>query len=347
MGVMSRLALVSLAISSLFLVQRQTLQPSPLLQAMNQVSENRLRANLSFLSSDALEGRGTPSRGLDVAAEFIASRFREAGLTPIGDNGYFQTGEVSVRGQSEKGHAYNVVGMLKGVDPKLNDTYILVTAHYDHLGMRTQGEGDLIYNGANDDGSGTVGVIELSQAMSKLKPKRSIIFMTYFGEERGGLGSRWYANHPLVPIAKTIANINLEQIGRTDDSEGKRVDELSMTGYDYSNLGEMMNSVSKEVGIKITKHPVNSDAFFFRSDNATLAGYGVPAHTVCTAFVYPDYHALSDTWDKVDYANEARILRGLLAALNSIASSDVEPKWNADNPKAARYYEAWKKTHGG
>lgn len=345
---MFRLAIpLLLALATSTGAQRQTLQPAPLQQAIDRVSEDSLRANLSFLSSDLLEGRGTPSPGLDIAAEFIASRFRAAGLEPIGDEGYFQIGTSASRGQQAAITAKNVIGLLKGSDPRLADTYIIISAHYDHLGKNGKDEGDTIYNGANDDGSGTVGVIELANAVRYAKPKRSIIFMTYYGEERGGLGSRFYANHPLRPLSKTIANINLEQIGRTDDLEGKRENELSMTGFDYSDLGATLNKASIEQGVKVTMHPRNSDAFFFRSDNATLAGFGVPAHTVCTAFEYPDYHGLADTWDKVDYANEARVLKGLVAGVLAVANSATEPKWNEKNSKASRYLEAWKKSHGG
>jgi Zn-dependent M28 family amino/carboxypeptidase len=171
--------------------------------------------------------------------------------------------------------------------------------------------------------------------------------VTYYGEERGGFGSRYYAEHPAISIANTIANINLEQIGRTDDSEGPRKDELSMTGFDYSDLGPMLNASGQKVGIKVTGHPRNSDAFFNRSDNATLARFGVPAHTVCTAFVYPDYHGPADTWDKVDYANTARVLRGVAVGLLDLANSDQAPKWTESNPKTAAYVKAWKEHHPG
>lgn len=311
------------------------------------IDEDSLRGNLSFLSSDLLEGRGTPSRGLDLAAEFIASRFRSIGLEAVGDDGYFQTVDWPLRGDGPKtAKVRNVIGVLRGSDPKLKDTYIILSAHYDHLGIR-QREGDSIYNGANDDGSGTVGVIELAKALKLAKLKRSIIFMTYFGEERGDLGSGWYGKHPVVPLAKTIANINLEQIGRTDDTEGRRVGELSMTGFDYSDLGKLLNRSAERVGIRVTMHPRNSDAFFFRSDNATMAGEGVVAHTVCTAFEYPDYHQVSDTWDKVDYHNEARVLCGIAIGVMDLANSPGEPHWNPNNPKAARYLKAWQEMHKG
>ena len=111
---------------------------------------------------------------------------------------------------------------------------------------------DKIFNGANDDGSGTVSVIEIAAALSKLKqrPKRSIVFMTVFGEEKGLLGSRYYGRHPIFPIEKTVADVNLEQIGRTDDSEGPQVGTCAMTGFDFSDVGEIFKAAGDLVGIK-------------------------------------------------------------------------------------------------
>ena len=171
------------------------------------------------------------------------------------------------------------------------------TAHYDHLGNNPNLPGpDKIHNGANDDGSGTVSVLEIAAALSHLKkkPKRSFVFMTVFGEEKGLLGSRYYGRHPLVPIEKTIAGINLEQVGRTDDSEGAQVGSCAMTGFDFSDLGEIFKAAGDLMGIKVYKHPVNSDAYFGRSDNQALADQGVPAHTLSVAYEFPDYHQVGD-----------------------------------------------------
>lgn len=315
--------------------------------ALDMISANGLRGNLSFLASDLLEGRGTPSRGLDLAAEYIAAQFRKAGLEPAGDDGYFQTTTVPVRGTDQTAKVRNVIGILRGSDPILKDTYVLVTAHYDHLGMNPNLTGDTIYNGANDDGSGTVSVIELANALASLKvrPKRSLVFMTFYGEERGGLGSRYYGKNPIFPIEKTIADVNLEQVGRTDDTEGPRVSAASMTGFDFSDVGTIFQAAGKAVGVEVSKHPRNSDAFFSRSDNQSLADQGVPAHTLCTAYIYPDYHRVSDHWDKVDYDNMAKVDRMVGLGLLMIADSTEEPHWNPDNPKAARYLTAWQERH--
>jgi hypothetical protein len=319
--------------------------------AVDRVSADELRGRLSFLASDLLEGRATPSRGLEIAAEYIASEFRRAGLEPIGDSGYFQNATVTIRrrggGEDETAQARNVAGILRGSDPVLKETYILVTAHYDHIGKR-EGEGDTIFNGANDDGSGVVGVIEMASVLAKMqpRPKRSIVFMTFFGEERGLLGSRYYGKNPLVPLEKTIAQINLEQIGRTDDSEGARVGAANLTGFDYSDVGAVLTRAGELTGVRLEKHPTASDAYFGRSDNQALADLGIPAHTVSVAYAFPDYHQVGDHWEKVDYANLAKIVRMLTAGVVLLAERPTPPAWNPNQPKAARYRKIWQERYG-
>lgn len=324
-------------------------------QLLSIISADALRGHLSFLASDALGGRGTPSPGLDIAAEYIASQFRAAGLEPLGDDGYFQTADWRVIAPERERAQYanapaplvvrNVVGLLRGSDPQLSKTYVLVTAHYDHLGIREGKGDDPIFNGANDDGSGTVSVIELARAFAtqKERPKRSIVFMTVFGEEHGLVGSRYYGKHPLVPVADTVADINLEQIGRTDDSEGPQVRAAAVTGADFSEVGDVLRKAGELTGIKITRHPVNSDRYFAFSDNQALADLGVPAHTISVAYEFPDYHGAADTWDKIDYANMAEIDRTVALAILTIANDPKAPRWNADNPKTAKYVEAARK----
>ncbi|MFN0112498.1 MAG: M28 family peptidase [Blastocatellia bacterium] len=371
--------------------------------ALDRISENSLRGHLSFIASDALEGRATPSRGLDIAAEYIAAQFRRAGLEPAGDanaageKSFFQTahwvltknGEIfdaatkdgSVRmrmrppqveqltqagviiktppigdqptaGNKEESLSFktsNVIGILRGSDPVLKDTYVLVTAHYDHIGATAAMAGtDTINNGANDDGSGTVSVIELASALAKMKtpPKRSIVFMTVFGEERGLLGSRYYGKNPVFPLDKTVADVNLEHVGRTDDVEGDKSNSATLTGFDFSDMGPIFKKAGELTGINVYKHEKNSDSFFGRSDNQAMADSGVPAHTLCVAFIFPDYHKVGDHWDKINYPNLAKTNRMVALALTMIANNPEAPKWNEANEKTKRYVDAWKKLQG-
>lgn len=466
--------------------------------AIDHIQPGPLRGDLSFLASDLLEGRDTPSRGLDIAAEYIAAQFRSAGLEPGGDDGYYQSARMEVSEPNREGFElnfshpearftadskeveigasaaldvsgapvfkldlndsslvggltaqqlegkvivtelvrgatanarsalaklreakpaaivtidrraasdgqqpgkrlidpempaartprirlagqdaarfyaalkagptddlatihlaaprqtpvtlHNVIGILRGTDPALKDTCVLLTAHYDHLGRLADGPGDRIYNGANDDGSGTVSVIEVARALATLRPhpRRSIVFMTFFGEEEGLVGSRYYARHPAWPVDKTIAQLNLEQVGRTDSSEGPQSSNATLTGFDYSDLSDYLSKAGELTGIKLYKHPHNSDLYFRQSDNLSLAEAGVPAHTLAVSFEFPDYHGLGDEWQKIDYDNMAKVDRMIAVVLVMVANSDEPVHWNEKNPKAAAFVKAWKERH--
>jgi len=236
----------------------------------------------------------------------------------------------------------NVIGLLRGSGPALKDTYVLITAHYDHLGIRDNGTPDHIFNGANDDGSGTASVIEIANALAALpaRPGRSIVFMTQFGEEKGDLGSRYYAQHPIFPLAKTIVDVNLEQVGRTDDLEGPRVGAFNLTGFDYTDLPAVFRRAGEQTGIQAIKHEKNSDAYFTRSDNAAFAEAGVPATTLSVAYDFPDYHKAGDEWPKLDYENMAKVDRTVALAAIDIANNPQAPKWDASNPKTERFVKA-------
>jgi len=471
---------------------------------INGISADSLRSNLSFLASDDLKGRYTPSPELDIAATFIAARFRNAGLEPLGDQDYFQVAHMvrrkpgaasgievhagnerieipaaaisigragaalnvaeaavvwvpsqdpallekvdisekvvvtvpaDFRGKSgpeleevsrksrafaqtletskaraeiiigrsprfgrtllfeeeakatlpptlfisaEAGEGWlkllktgagaqtvsftlsapqdeavtvrNVVGILRGSDPKLKETAVMVSAHYDHLGTtETAGSfarrapgGHTIFNGANDDGSGTVSVIEIAAALARLPqhPKRSIVFVTFFGEELGLLGSRYFAEHPPLPLASFAGDLNLEQVGRTDSSKGPQILTASLTGYDYTTVTNFLEEAGRQTGVKVYKDSEASDPFFARSDNAALAEHGVPAITLCVAFEFPDYHGVGDQWQKIDYSNMAGVDRMVALGLLHIANSAESPHWVESNPKVKRYVEA-------
>jgi Zn-dependent M28 family amino/carboxypeptidase len=238
----------------------------------------------------------------------------------------------------------NVIGILRGSDPDLQDTAVLVTAHYDHLGERADHR---IYNGANDDGSGTVSVMEVARALSSLKPhpRRSIVFMTFFGEEKGLMGSRYYVRHPAWPIEKTIAQLNLEQLGRTDSTEGPQIANATMTGFDFSSVAEYLRRAGELTGIKVYKNARESDLYFNASDNYSLAEAGIPAHTVTVAFNYPDYHAVGDEWQKIDYDNMARVDQAVGIGVLRMAQALTAPKWSESYPAAKPYAEAAKKLH--
>jgi Zn-dependent M28 family amino/carboxypeptidase len=309
------------------------------------ITANSLRGDVSFLASDLLEGRDTPSRGLDIAGEYIASQFRRLGLEPVGDDGYFQT--VVLRPEDpDSAKSRNVAGILRGSDPRLKDTYVILSAHYDHVGLAQSGD-DRIFNGANDDASGTASVLEVANALASLhpRPKRSILFILFCGEEKGLRGSRYYAAHPLVPLATTVAQLNLEQLGRTDASEGPHINSANVTGFDFSDMVPVLVDAGKRVGIAVTKVPEASDKYFNRSDNGPLAKAGVPAHTLSVTYDFPDYHAVGDEWQKIDYDNMAKVDQAVGIATLRLAQALTTPHWNVSDPAVKPYAEAAKKLH--
>src|SRR5262249_53228062 len=158
-------------------------------------------------------------------------------------------------------------------------------------------------------------------------PQRSILFLTFFGEERGLWGSKYYAAHPLVPLEKTIANINLEQVGRTDSTTGPQIGIGYLTGFDYSDLGKILAQEALPAGVKISADPTAREDYFERSDNLLLAQGGIPATTLYVAADFPDYHQAGDEWQKIDYTNLAKVDRALALGLLRLVSDAPPPKW--------------------
>ena len=238
----------------------------------------------------------------------------------------------------------NVIGVLRGSDPVLKDTFVVVSAHYDHLGMKPAGEGDRIYNGANDDGSGTVSMIETAGALASLHthPRRTIVFIAFFGEEEGLIGSEYYVHHPVFPLAKTIADVEFEQLGRTEAAEGRQIGAVKPTGYAYSTLTDVFRTAGQATGIKVRDAGGSSETYFAQSDNYSFAEAGVPAHTFCVAFQFPDYHGVGDEWQKIDYDNMAKVDRMLTFGVFLTADDPQPPHWNESNPKVKRFADAAK-----
>ena len=281
-----------------------------------------LRQDVTYLASEQLEGRLTPSYGLDQAAEFLAKKFQAAGLEPADHGSYFQ-------GASRERGPHNVAAILRGSDPVMREEYVILSAHYDHLGRSKA----TLFPGANDNASGTASVVEIAQALAARpeRPKRSILFIAFYGEEEGLLGSSWYVQHPLVPLKSTVAEINLEQLGRTDSTSGPQVGTFAMTGTGYSNLGTMIGEAVNSAGVHIYHRP-DEDDFFNRSDNFPFALKGVVDSTFVVAFEFPDYHGPGDTAEKLDYGNLAAVDRGVEAAVVELANSPARPAWTKKPP---------------
>jgi hypothetical protein len=230
----------------------------------------------------------------------------------------------------------NVAGILRGGDPEVRDQVVILSAHYDHLGTRPPGPGNRIFHGANDNASGDASLIEIAKALAvEQRPRRSVLFLALFGEEEGLLGSAYYVRHPLVPLGHTVADINLEQLGRTDTSDGPEIARFALTGPSYSNLPQMMSAAAKIEGTTVFRKDT-ADDYFDRSDNYSFALAGVVAHTVVVAFEFADYHAVSDEAGKIDYGNLVKVDRGIAAGLTAVANAAEAPKWS--EAKATQFY---------
>lgn len=217
----------------------------------------------------------------------------------------------------------NVIGVLPGTDPELSKECILFTAHLDHLGTMTHA-GDNIYNGADDDASGVTAVLTLADAFSKAPaPKRSIVFMTFWGEESGLLGSKEFVARPTWPLDRICANINIEMIGRPEDgARGK----IWVTGWNESDLGKVMHDSAHAWGGDIFEHPKFSAMLYRSSDNWSFAQSGVIAHSFSAGSLHADYHKPDDEWDRLEIPHMTQVIRNLFVGSLPLVSGEVTPK---------------------
>ncbi len=227
----------------------------------------------------------------------------------------------------------NVIGVLPGSDPELSGEAIIFSAHLDHIG-RAVGN-DTVNNGADDNASGCTAVCELADAYGALatRPKRTLIFMTFWGEEKGLLGSLHYANNPEWPLEKTVANINIEMVGRPEaGAHGK----AWMTGWHQSDLGELMNAASAKVDMRIFEHPKFSAMLYRQSDNASFVDKGVVAHSFSAGSLHADYHQPTDHWEKLDRRHMTKVIQGLFVGSLPLANGDVTPAPSANRAQRRR-----------
>jgi Zn-dependent M28 family amino/carboxypeptidase len=225
--------------------------------------------------------------------------------------------------------AVNVVGILPGTNArKLADSIVLVDAHYDHIG-RVGGMGscrpvgaDSICNGADDDASGTVAVLEIARIMkSRPRPERTIVFLASTGEEAGLVGTNWYIAHPVRPLEAMSSNFEIEMIGRPDSLAGP-AGYAWLTGFERSTMGEMFQAA----GLHISPDKRLSQSFFTRSDNIAFARRGIPAHVISSFNLHTDYHTATDDVSKVDFAHMAAVINSAAKAVEILANGPA-PQW--------------------
>jgi Zn-dependent M28 family amino/carboxypeptidase len=224
----------------------------------------------------------------------------------------------------------NVVGILPGADSALRTQAILVDAHYDHLGIGQPVNGDSIFNGADDDGSGTVAVLEIARVLAAQGGnKRTLIFAATTGEEVGLVGTNWYIRYPSFPLAQTIANLEIEMIGRPDSLAGG-AGKGWLTGFERSTMGPLLAAA----GIPIVADPRPAQNFFQRSDNIAFARLGMVAHTLSSFNLHGDYHTVTDDVSRVDFNHMASVIDAAVRATWVLANGPATA-WQPGGKPAA------------
>ena len=224
---------------------------------------------------------------------------------------------------SEKKYTWNVVGILHGSDANLQHSAVLLSAHLDHLGIGQQVNGDDIYNGADDDASGTTAVLELARVLSTgARPRRTVIFALFGSEELGGLGAIHFSQHPPLPLRQIAAQLEFEMIGRPDPAVPN--DDLWLTGWQRSNLGPVLAAH----GAHLVADPHPEQNFFARSDNYVLAKKGVVAQTVASYGLHPYYHQPNDDLEHINFKHINAAIGSLIAPIEWLVNSAFAPQWN-------------------
>jgi len=326
----------------------------------------RLEALLSTLAADSMEGRRTGSAGAHRAAGFLAAELERYGVEPAGDEGgYLQTVPMArMTEETDNGvrermvmeidyedwdalppesvivSESNVIGIIRGADPEVANEAIVVGAHFDHVGIGrpvsdAAGVPDSIYNGADDDGSGTVTVMELARQFQGLyqkgmKPRRSVLFMNVVGEEKGLLGSQHYVENPVFSLENTVANLNVDMIGRVDEAHAKDENYVYLIGSDklsstLHELSEEANRTSVQLALDYTfNDPDDPNRYYYRSDHYNFAKNNIPVIFYFTG-VHEDYHQPGDDVEKIRFTKMSKIGKLIFHTAWDIANRDERP----------------------
>lgn len=316
------------------------LSPDIMSQGKQVVTASDLEEWVSYLSSDEMKGRANGSPEMKTAADWIASRFRENSVKPAyGDRGYLQNYSYSTRGTEV--NERNVIGIIEGTDPKLKNEYIVLSAHFDHVGIRKGAKPDSIFNGADDNAAGTCTLIGIARAikLSGLKPGRTLIFAAFSGEENGMRGSRNFVANPVIPLKSIYADINFEMIGHSE-SYGKN--NFYMTGCLVSNLDNIIGEYNRNTPFKLIDTISIAERLFFASDNIAFSRisisdgitYGIPSGTFATTTTALHVHSAADEAKLFDFENMANLVNHFTGMVVWLSHSNSEVVWT--DPKFSR-----------
>ena len=312
------------------------------------VPVDSVRAWMFGLAGDAMRGRANGSPEMRKAADYIAMRFQNAGLVPVpGTDGFYQSFSFTLRNGDREIHEQNVIGFLEGADPVLKEECVVVSAHYDHIGVGTPVAGDSIYNGADDNASGVCAVLGVAQllAASPMRPARSILFVAWAGEEMGLQGSRYYVKYPLWPLDKTALVINFEMLGRPEKIGRQR---YYLTGAPFSSLVDIIRTYNENGPWQMDNTVAPVDRLMFASDNAAFAAvhrkpnrqcWGIVAQTLAMEAGGDHYHRPHDAPEAIDLQNLADFIPHVSGLIRHLADGPSAPVWTDDHFHPLTEYE--------
>lgn len=305
------------------------------------ITEQELMELLYVYASDYFQGRKTGSKGQKIAVDFLRDYYKSLKIQAAeGTNNYFQ--EMTLKVDGKMVSTENVASIIKGSE--FPDEYIVLTSHLDHIGL----EGGQINNGADDDGSGTVTMLEIAEALqigleNGYKPRRSIIFLHVTGEEEGLLGSAYYTENPLYPLEQTIVNLNIDMIGRNDPLHDRDDDYLYLIGSDI--LSQDLHDISVSINEKYSKLDLDfryndpmlkvyergrhyANRYYYRSDHYNFAKNDIPVIFYFSG-THEDYHLPTDTVEKINYPLLTKRARFIFHTLWELANREDRIKLNS------------------
>lgn len=279
------------------------------LSLINSITASELKAHLTIVASDEMEGRDTGSPGQKKAGNYLIEQYKMNGIPyPKGADSYYQKVPAAFMNKEYNENlpdSENIWAFIEGSE-KPNEI-VVVSAHYDHVGIKN----GQVYNGADDDGSGTVALLEIAQAFEKAKkeghgPKRSILILHMTGEEHGLFGSSYYSENPLFPLANTVADVNIDMIGRRDDVHKDSNNYIYLIGSDY--LSSDLYNICEAANTKFTHMTIDykyndrkdPNRFYYRSDHYNFAKHGIPVVFLFNG-THADYHQATDEVSKIEF----------------------------------------------
>lgn len=310
--------------------QKSVEEANPLEYA-NTITQDELKEHLFTFASDEFEGRETGEPGQKLAAEYLKTEYKKLGIpSPLGEDDYFQEVPSSVFTRGDVKPSENVLAYIKGTS--LPEEVLVISSHYDHVGIDDEGN---IFNGADDDGSGTVAILEIAEAFKKAKedgygPKRSILFLNVTGEEKGLVGSKFYTDNPVFPLAQTVTNLNIDMIGRIGEGKEEAGDYVYLIGSDKlsTELHELSEAVNQKYLNMELDYKYNDEndpnRFYYRSDHYNFAKNDIPIIFYFNG-VHEDYHRPTDTPDKIEYDLLAKRAKLVFLTAWEVANRESRP----------------------